>query len=165
MAGNKNSGRRSRPHNLQLLEGRGNGKDAAGRPIPEPPPFTREAPECPEHLTGYARELWERIVPQLDNLKLLKDLDGPSLEMACETYAMWREAVDKRKSIGMIGKGAIKGTVVIAPWVRIEISAGKEFRSWCREYGLTPSAEMSLATPGSNPEDPHAGNPFAGTGS
>lgn len=165
MAGNKNSGRRSRPHGLKVLEGRGEGKDAAGRRIPEPPPFTREAPERPDHLTEYAAELWDRIVSQLESLKLLKDLDGPSLEMACETYAMWREALEKRKSIGMIGKGAVKNTVVIAPWVRIEINAGKEFRNWCREYGLTPSAEMSLAQPGSSPEDPHAGNPFAGTGS
>jgi P27 family predicted phage terminase small subunit len=161
-----NLGRKTRPAKLKLVEGRGPGVDSGGRKVPVPPNFVRIPPDRPAHLSPIAVQLWDRIVAELPKLGLLKDLDGPSLEMLCETYARWREAIDMRMAMaktapatrGIIAKNSQGFTV--APWVAAETQASKEFRSWCAEYGLTPSAEMHLAGPGSE-QDPE-NNPFAG---
>jgi P27 family predicted phage terminase small subunit len=158
MAGNRNSGRKPQHANLRLLNGRGEGKDSAGRPVPRPPAFTRIPPQKPRHLSKFAGELWDRVVEQLPNLGLLKDLDGPALEIACETYSRWRVAKEMRIKHGMIEEGESRS--FLSPWVAAEERAGKEFRAWCAEFGLSPSAEMRLASVegGGDPE----ANPFAG---
>lgn len=155
-------GRKPRPHTLRVVEGQREGRDSGGRKIPPPPPFIRIAPERPDYLSPLAGELWDRIVEQLPKLGLLKELDGPSLEVMCETYARWRDAVEKRQKYGSVVKQAYGAT--IAPWVRIEAQASKEFRAWCSEYGMTPSAEMRLAGPTQGTGDPSVDNPFAGSG-
>src|SRR5258708_4749043 len=133
------AGAKPRHANLKLVEGRRPGVDSGGRKIKTPPPFRRIPPERPEHLSEIAGELWDRIVAELPRLGLLKELDGPSLEMLCETYALWRDAKSKRERLGALGKNS-QG-VIIAPWTSLERQAAQEFRSWCSEFGLTPSAE------------------------
>jgi P27 family predicted phage terminase small subunit len=155
------AGRKSRHANLKLVEGRSEGRDSGGRKIPKPPAFIRIPPEKPEHLSKHASELWDRIVDELPRLGLLKELDGSSLEMLCEAYALWRDAVDKRHRLGSVSK--TNYGFVIAPWVRIEVNASKEFRSWCSEFGLSPAAEMKLAGPSAGTGEPND-NPFAGSG-
>jgi P27 family predicted phage terminase small subunit len=163
-------GTKPRPAPLRLVEGRAEGRDSGGRKVSPPPPFKRVPPTQPDYLSPLAAQLWDRIVAELPRLGLLKELDGPSLEMACETYARWRSCVTMRQAAakaspstgGIIAKGSQGYSV--APWVAAETQASREFRAWCAEYGLTPSAEMHLTTPGADPDDPHAGNPFAGSG-
>lgn len=158
---------RKQPAALKLINGRNEGVDSGGRKVPVPPNFVRIPPDRPTHLTPIAADLWDKIVAELPKLGLLKELDGPSLEMLCETYARWREAKDMRLTFaaaapatkGIIAKNSQGFTV--APWVAAETQASKEFRSWCQEYGLTPSAEMSLAGPGA--EQDAESNPFAGS--
>lgn len=153
------AGRKAQPAALQLLKGRGDGKDSGGREVKHPPKFKRIAPEKPDDLVGPAAEIWDDIVDSLENLDLLKTVDGPALRIACETYGRWAEARQMRIDRGILcqtsqGQG-------VAPWVRVEESAGKEFRAWCAEFGLTPSAEMKLAkgSDGGDSED----NPFDGS--
>lgn len=153
-------GRPANPHNLQLIKGRGEGRDSGGRELKTPPKFKRQAPDKPETLEGAASEIWDVIVEALEDLDLLKEVDGPALEIVCETYSRWREARDMRLEKGMTAMGST-GNEVVAPWVRVEESAGKEFRSWCAEFGLTPSAEMKLAKGGADDGDDE--NPFAGS--
>lgn len=87
---------------------------------------------------------------------MLKPIDGPSLEVMCQTFARWRDAVRQREERGALNENS-QG-VVTAPWVGIEERASKEFRAWCAEYGITPAAEKNLrAESGSNDDD---GNPF-----
>lgn len=148
--------------NLKLVEGRRPGVDSGGRKIATPPPFRRIPPERPEHLSPLAAELWERIVAELPRLGLLKELDGPSLEMACEAYSLWRYAKAKREKLGIISKTSQGFTV--APWLKVEQDASREFRNWCGEYGLTPSAEMRVAGQTVGPGEPNENNPFAGSG-
>lgn len=153
-------GRKPRPHGLRVVEGKGDGVDSGGRKINPPPAFIRIPPERPDYLSPIAADLWDRIVEQLPKLGLLKELDGPSLEVLCETYARWRDAVGKRHKFGYLVKREGYGHT-IAPWLRVEAQASKEFRSWCSEYGLTPSAEMRLAGPTQGTGDPNVDNPFA----
>lgn len=144
MAATANAGRKSKPAGLKLVEGRGSGRDSGGRNVKQPPAFRRIPPARPDDLSADAVELWDQIVVELPRLDLLKELDGAALRVGCETYARWREAVRMRQESGLLATNS-QGRVT-APWIGIEERASKEFRAWCAEFGLTPAAEMKLAT-------------------
>lgn len=156
------TGRKPAPPALRLLNGKGIGadgvaRDAAGKPIPTAPPFKRLAPPKPDNLSDDASRMWDMVVPELDRTELLKPIDGPALEMVCETYARWCEAVRWRRERSILATNS-QG-VVIAPWAKVEAEASKEFRSWCAEFGLTPSAENKVGKVGDLGD---TGNPFDG---
>lgn len=155
------AGRKPAPAALQLVKGTGDGKDSGGRPIKTPPKFKRIAPSKPDSMSEQASLIWDEIVSALEALNILKEIDGAALEMACETYARWYEARQERISRGITA--ATTQGVGVAPWVRVEESAGKEFRAWCAEFGLTPSAEMKIAKDVSSGGDGEGDNPFAGS--
>lgn len=117
--------------------------DSAGRIVSDPPPFTRAAPERPDDLSPEARWLWDQVVEQMTTIGLLKPLDGPALEMACETYARWKQAKAMREAEGLLGQNS-QGRVT-GPWIGIEERAAKDFRSWAAEFGFTPAAEQALS--------------------
>lgn len=181
-------GPRAKHPTLRLLEdtGRKPGFDAAGRKIEEPPPFSRKLPEKPANLSADAAWMWDRVVDQMGSVGVLKPLDGPALEVICETFARWREAVRIRqngityqvptKELTVDGKPIMESEarpagilstnsqgLVAAPWVGVEERAARDFRAWCAEFGLTPAAEKNLV---SGPEGKGgmpggAENPFA----
>lgn len=159
-------GRAAAPAGLRVLNGRGTRgdgipTDSGGRPVERPPAFTRQAPVKPDHLSPDAGELWDLVVEQMTSIGLLKPLDGPSLEVACENFARWREAVRARREHGLLsttsqGQGA-------APWTGLEERASREFRLWASEFGFTPAAEKALAGEVGNvvgPGNQGGSNPF-----
>lgn len=157
MAATANAGRKAVPTKLKLINGRGEGKDSGGRDIAPEVPFTRAAPSKPAELSADADWLWDQVVEQMQTIGLLKPLDAASLEVVCETFARWREAVRWRKEHALLAKNS-QGTVA-APWIGIEERASKDFRAWCAEYGLTPAAEKNLVN-GDNPNGGGDENPF-----
>ena len=159
-------GRRPAPAALKLLEGTAPGRDSGGKRLKAPPGFARAVPHRPDDLSPYAAEMWDAIVADLPSAGLLKKLDGFALRVGCETYARWREAVDLRRQAAA-DRPEHKGMAVRtsqgltgAPWVGVEERASREFRAWCAEFGLTPSAEMRLAKETSD-GDGDDDNPFA----
>lgn len=155
MARQAATGRKPRPVTLRLVEGRGDGKDSAGRPLPKPLDTQRGMPEKPDDLSPDADWLWDVIAEQYD--ALLKPADAASLEVVCETFARWREAVRFRRERALLGSNS-QG-VVAAPWIGIEERASKDFRAWCAEYGLTPASEHHLT--GGDDGGGESENPFA----
>lgn len=151
-----NSGRTPRPRALKLIEGRGPGVDSGGRKVGVPPAFVRIPPVKPDGMTSDASELWDQLVEELPRLQLLKPLDGPALQILCETFSTWRAARRLISERGLThvtsqGEGA-------APWVGIAERAAREYRGWCAEFGLTPAAETKLAKPEAQGD---AANPYA----
>jgi P27 family predicted phage terminase small subunit len=153
------------PAALKLVEGRGNGRDSGGREVPTPPAFVRLPPTKPDGMSAIASAMWDELVDELNRLNVTKPLDAAALEMACETYARWHDARRLRFEMsiddGTPGHGLLARNsqgLVAAPWVGIEERAAKDFRSWCQEFGLTPSAEMRLAT--TDPKTSGDENPF-----
>lgn len=112
-------------------------------------------PTKPAGMSADASEMWDLVVSQMTTTGLLRPLSGPALEVACETYAQWREAVRMRRERGLTSVGS-QG-VGVGPWVRVEQQAAKEFRGWCAEYGITPAAERKLAVETSADDS----NPYA----
>lgn len=142
MAKNAAMGRKGAPPALKLLKGDGKGHDSGGRKVEEPVPFGRALPTKPSQMSPDAAWLWDQVIEQMKTVGVLKPLDAAGLEVACETFARWREAVRFRQEHAILAKNS-QGTVA-APWVGIEERAGRDFRTWCAEFGFTPAAEKNL---------------------
>ena len=168
-AAKTSSGRKPLPANVRLLNGKSEGHDIAGRKVEEPPPFARQPPPKPEGMSPDASRMWDLMVEQMQSVQILKPLDGPGLEVACETYARWKEAVRMRQAVPKpvenwkpdpsskvptdlqerpMTDGGLLATNsqgrVTAPWIGIEERAARDFRAWCAEFGLSPAAEKNL---------------------
>ncbi|MBY0442055.1 MAG: phage terminase small subunit P27 family [Mycobacteriaceae bacterium] len=137
----------SKPPSLKILTGRGRGKDSAGRPIPVPPKFLREAPQPPEWLAGEALAEWERIAPGLEQLDLLKTADRAMLAVYCETWARFVDAVAEYKRHGLALTNPDSGRVGKNPVVAIAEVAASQLRVYASEFGLTPASERNLDKP------------------
>lgn len=161
MAKNAAAGRKSQHPSLKLLNGRSEGTDSAGRKVDPPVEFARQLPAKPENLSWDAAWLWDHVIDQMKTVGVLKPLDAAGLEVACETFARWREAVrirQERTILGRNSQGEVSG-----PWVGVEERASRDFRTWCAEFGFTPAAEKNLsADPAGKSGMPGGGqNPFA----
>ena len=145
-----------KPSHLKLIEGRGNGRDSGGRLVKSPPKFKRLPPTAPEWLPDEAAAEWERVVPELARLELLKPVDRASLTAYCLTWDRLVEAQRLASADGLLATNS-QG-LVRAPWVAIIEAASKELRAWAAEFGFTPSAENKLAVKesGDDEEDPFA---------
>lgn len=108
---------------------------AARQPAPKPNPGGLAKPA---DLSPDASWIWDQVTAQAAAGELLKPIDGPALEVLCETFARWREAVAFRKAHALLTKNS-QGTIA-APWIGIEERAAGAFKNWAAEYGLTPLA-------------------------
>jgi P27 family predicted phage terminase small subunit len=150
-------GRKPRPPALKLLEGRGPGVDSGGRKVPASLGFVRLPPEPPYFLEGEALAEWNRIVPELARLELLKPVDSAALTAYC---LAWQRLVDAHALVASEGllshnsQGRVRH-----PAVAVIEAASKDLRAWCSEFGLTPSAENRVTRP--EPSDGTDENPFA----
>lgn len=154
-----------RPAGLKLIEGRGHGTDSGGRPVKTVPEFARSAPDAPMWLPQEARDEWNRVVPELDRLGLLKSIDRSSLTSYC---LVWHRLVEASRTIqreGMIVEEEMtlgRSKLYRHPALLTAEAASKELRAWATEFGLTPSSEQRLgSTKGA--DDGAQGNPFAAT--
>jgi P27 family predicted phage terminase small subunit len=154
------AGRPPKPAVLKLIEGRGNGKDTAGRPVKQTPGFVRLPPTPPTWLPTEARDEWERVVPELQRVELLKPIDGAALTSYCLAWARLREATEIVAVEGMVIKADHQGRAQRHPALLTAEAASKELRAWCSEFGLTPSAEQRVGA--KRPDDGDQSNPFAG---
>ena len=134
------------PVPLKVLKGRGNGKDSIGRPIPVVPKFERAEPEAPEFLADEAKELWSRVAPSLDRLDLLKCEDREVFAAYCTAWARFVAAVKTYQAEGLTRRHPTTGHGVIHPAVKVAEAAGRDLLRLAQEFGLTPSAEINLAT-------------------
>ena len=83
------------------------------------------APDKPPDLEPEAERLWDAIVPELEPLRLMSQLDAVTLEALCVTYARWK------RHDGGHGYAAL--TNVLA--------------KLARDMGLAPAARQRMAAP------------------
>lgn len=152
-------GRIAQPAKLKILKGRGDGKDTAGRPVNPPPKFNRGAPDAPDEFDNESRAEWDRIVPGLDALDLLKSEDYAALVEHCQTWSTYITAIREVRASGITVFDPKMQRVIKNPALLVAEKAGSELRASCREFGLTPSSEQNLARPAvgdDNTEDPYS---------
>jgi P27 family predicted phage terminase small subunit len=132
----------AKPAALKLLNGRGPGKDSAGRPVTEGPKFVRQAPDPPSWLGREAKAEWKRVVPELERLKMLTRVTRASLAAYCETWEVFVVATRILHDEGLVYQ-ARQGRIP-NPAVNIQRQASAELRRWAVEYGLTPVSEQKV---------------------
>lgn len=154
-----------RPASLRLLNGRHAGVDSGGRKVEPGPEFRRLLPLKPMELSPLAAEHWDLIVEELARLELTKPIDAGALSVTCETWARFAAAQAAINRDGIIVEVEMsRGDVTWTehrphPALRIVEAASREYRAWCSEFGLTPSAESRVISRGVKSEGE---NPFAG---
>lgn len=151
-----------RPAALKLIEGRGHGTDSGGRPVKAVPEFVRGAPDAPMWLPQEARDEWNRVVPELDRLGLLKSIDRSALTSYCLVWDRLVTASQIVQREGMVLHDDKQGKAQRHPALLTAEAASKELRAWATEFGLTPSSEQRLGSTKGG-DDGAQGNPFAAT--
>lgn len=140
-------GNRAKLSEKELEERRAN--EIKARPLRKGPPAD---------LSPYALECWRELAPELEKLGLLSALDSPGFRLACEAHALARYALEEmrpKKADGTVDERTKRREVLERdrvhgqmlkrhPAILIFQAATTEFRQWCVEFGLSPSARASL---------------------
>ena len=154
------AGRKPVPTTLKILHGNP-GKRPLPTNEPKPPPL---APKCPAWLHKDAKKEWKRIAPQLERLGLLSELDMAALAGYCQSYARYKEAeeliakhgttyeIHERNRDGSLKCNKQGEPILRSMQARPEVSIANksllQIRSFCAEFGLTPSARARMSVPG-----------------
>jgi P27 family predicted phage terminase small subunit len=133
------------PIPLRILRG-----NPSKRRIPRPiePARSPEPPQPPPFLRGHALDEWHRIAPGLHVLGLLSTIDTMPLAAYCQSYKIWREAVELLSAMAehdqtthaLLIKGAKKN-----PLVAIAASAAADMVRYASEFGAAPAARARIA--------------------
>ncbi len=134
-----------KPRKLKLLEGN-RGKRSLDLDEPQP---ELGAPSMPDDLSPYAAEAWADLVPKLDRMGLLTEVDGPALRVLCEAISQHRRAVERVNASDVLIEGARgDGAQVKHPAMQVIRDTAATIRSWSAAFGLTPSDRTRMAIPG-----------------
>lgn len=148
------------PPGLKILQGRGNGRDSGGRPVPKVPAFERGAPDPPDWLDAEALEEWQRIVPMLESHNIIKPEDLGVITARC---CAWSRAVHYEAAEGLMITNP-SGRVVPNPAAQSARAAWHDVAKFGALLALDPVSEVNLAAPatddsgsGYDPFDPVEG--------
>lgn len=149
-------GRPPTPTPIKALRGNP-GKRPLNAAEPRPP---AARPTCPSWLSRDAKAEWRRIVPELEQVGLLTQVDRAALAAYCQSYARWRQAeaaLDDGLRIELFkvtNEGeAIVYQVIQKPEVAIAQKERQLMKAFLTEFGLTPASRTRLKTPEKPVED------------
>ena len=103
----------------------------------------------PKNLNAVASDHWDEVVECLGKMSVLDRADRTAVELLCQTYSEWIECLKLVESEGRILRSLDKlGNEQLSthPAVRQASDAAKRIKSILCEFGLTPSARVSLGT-------------------
>lgn len=133
------AGRKPKPTAVKKLEGNpGKRKLNKNEPVP-----AKGMPECPDWLLPEAKAEWERLCEKLSDMGVLTEIDMAAFAAYCQSFARWKEAqehIDEEGSTFATDKGYQQQT----PWVGIANTNQKLMLQAAAEFGLTPSANVSM---------------------
>lgn len=146
--------RKKLPTALHVLNGNPSKIKDLGKDEPKPVPI---APDCPDWISDDAKIEWERVAPQLEKLGLLTQIDMAALVGYCESWAQYKKAIEFIHKHGETypikdDNGKVK-YIQQFPQVSIANKALGNIKSFCTEFGMTPSARSRMAVPGASEND------------
>lgn len=141
-------GRKPKPTALKILEGNP-GKRQLNMNEPQP---GKKMPECPNWLEDEAKEEWNRLAENLNQLGILTELDMAAFASYCQAYARWKEAEEFISQHGAIVRTK-SGYWQQVPQVSIAHSNQKIMLQAASEFGLTPSSRSRIIANESKSEE------------
>ena len=148
-------GRKPKPITQQIAEGdpRKRGQRKLRQQLAAQPKPARGLPQCPEHLSGVARDVWNLWREELEAMKQDHRPDAMMLEGACVNYATAVKAHEIIEGMGEViqepiiarESGEIVGTRMKKnPWVEVRNRAWMLTGKFCSEFGLSPVSRTRL---------------------
>lgn len=152
MGGKGSGGHNRKPTALKKIEGNA-GKRRLNTREPEP---AKGAPEMPANLPAGAQKEWERIVPLLEGMGVLTQVDGMALAAYCAAVAQWFAAEEVIGKFGLvIAEARPAGKVLrINPAVRIKSDSLRQMNVFLGQFGLSPSTRSKISTSNGETSDP-----------
>ena len=147
------AGRRPKPLAIHQLNGNPrhfSQADLHGQDNPQP---ELTVPEMPKGMSKSARREWNRIVPLLQELRLLSKIDGLALAAYCDAHGMVEESTKEIRKHGMLftemywdknKEEMVAGDLKANPAIAIKFQALKVMKSFLIEFGLTPASRSKL---------------------
>jgi P27 family predicted phage terminase small subunit len=149
------AGRKPVPTELKLIRGNPGKRKVNTKGHPA----TGTAPDKPDWLTEEASNEWDRVVSELDRLKMLAKVDRAALVGHCEAVSQLREATEdiaeRGVTVVVLEREFEDGTKLYAkvaknPAVTVAQAAMGQIRGFCAEFGLSPSARARMTMPEAN---------------
>ena len=131
------SGRSGTPPHLRI---------AGGEYRQNLPDIPEGRPSKPEFVAGdvVMSAIWDWLIYALESQTKLTEQDGESVAAACATYKIMRQAEADLAASGTTGEGR-NGDVIVHPNFRIWKESATQWRTWLREFGLTPGSRNRVA--------------------
>ena len=142
------AGRRPKPTAVKKLNGNP-GKRPLNKNEPQP---QLSIPECPTHLSVYAKEEWSRLSEELHGLGLLTRIDRAALAAYCQVWGRWVEAEEVVVIQGLT-VATLKRDQAKNPHLDIADRCLKQMREYLVEFGMTPSSRSRLSIKPRSEED------------
>ena len=117
-------------------------------------------PICPAWILPQAKKQWKKLVPQLDAMGLVGEIDGHILARYCQMWAQWRDAEEFLMANGFNEEvmdyresREADGTIVMTPYVTglrqyPQVTQARNLHKdmWNieRSFGMNPGARASL---------------------
>lgn len=109
-----------------------------------------EAPECPAHITGAAREHWDYVTGQLNRYGMLAKTDMGQLAALCTVWARYVEAEEMIALAAQqapMSKGWLQRSeygMKVAPWLKVSRDAIDQYTRLAQKFGLSPSDRVRV---------------------
>lgn len=146
------AGRRPKPMAMHRLNGNPRHFSQAELNEDENPQPKLAPPEMPKGLSKCARREWRRIVPLLQQIGVLSEIDGRALAAYCDAAAMVEQATKEIAKHGLTFEecfedkqgNVVVGSIKANPAVSIKFNAMKVMKTFLIEFGLTPASRRNL---------------------
>jgi P27 family predicted phage terminase small subunit len=157
MAGRKGAGGRKgrsgrRPLPLEVKEARGTVKKSRERAAAAQAPairFPQARLEAPDWLDDEGRNEWNRIVAELDQVRVLTNPDLVALANYCANVALLIKATRAYQKDGLM-----RTKTRVHPLIKVAHEARAQCLRFAIEFGLTPAARTRVAAGGAPPAPP-----------
>jgi P27 family predicted phage terminase small subunit len=143
-----------KPRELKVIQGTfRKGENPKNEPSPSK---LLEEPKAPSHLNRWGKDAWKKITKELIRLKMLTEIDLFALELACDSYGLYRELKDAithtidedgnriRCSVADYLSGRNSQTM---PEYAVMKNSLEKYRSLVTEFGLTPASRNRIDLP------------------
>lgn len=140
-------GRKPHPTALKILYGEKN-KDRINLNEPKPKPILADSP--PSWLPAVSKKKWKELVPKMERLGILTEIDGTSFALMLLHYGLAVEVAQELKKF----KGAFKGGKFVQkdafsgakknPLHQLLRDHSSAYKSYMVEFGLSPSSRSNL---------------------
>ena len=117
-------------------------------------------PDCPDWLDYEAKAIWAKLVPKLERLGTLTEIDEGPFAAYCESYSLLKSAKKqlRKMTLRTVIKGKIKLNPIFVFLMRVARDAKRDMVRIAAEFGFSPSSRTRIvAEPPDDDEDKEKG--------